>query len=93
VASAAVGVTFYVLGFTEEQSLEAQGCSPRCLPSSTSEVKTRYRVGDILVGTAILSASAAVVVYLTRPKRTEDAVSAFLVPTLGGGIVAAGGHF
>jgi hypothetical protein len=93
VAAAAVGITFYVLGFTEEKSLEAQGCSPRCLPSSTSEIKTRYRVGDILVGTGIVSASASVVVYLTRPKRTKEGVSAFLVPTEGGAALGAEGHF
>jgi len=73
VASVAVATGFgasAVWGSPGYKSLEE--CRPRCAPDDVSAVDRKLRIADVALGIGVLSASAAVVLYLTRPSQTTN---------------------
>ena len=51
-------------GNSGKSDLEA--CKPSCSHDATDDVRTRYIVGDVMLGVAILAAGAATILYFTR---------------------------
>jgi hypothetical protein len=69
VASAAVWGTFALAGNHVRGDLDAQGCAPHCDPGRVDTFRRDYLIADIALGTAIVAAGAAVVLFLTQPSR------------------------
>jgi hypothetical protein len=67
VVAAGVSAGFGVWGLDEKSSLDSS-CRPVCTSSQIASVRTKLVVADALLGVALVSAGAAVYVYVTRPE-------------------------
>jgi hypothetical protein len=65
VALASFG-TFAFLGQQEYSELESD-CAPRCTPSDSDSVATKFLIADISLGVAIAAYAGAAYVYFARP--------------------------
>jgi hypothetical protein len=69
VASAAVFGTFALMGDHIRGDLDGAGCKPYCDASRVDAFRRDYLVADIALGTAVVAAGVAIVLYVTRPTR------------------------
>ena len=69
VASAAVWGTFALAGNHVRSDLDALRCAPHCDPGRVDTFRRDYLVADVALGTAIVAAGVAVVLFLTQPSR------------------------
>jgi len=78
VASLGVGTAFALMGSSKEGDLEA--CKPSCAADAVNSVSSSYAVADILLTAGVVSAAAAVYVFLTRPTKEPSAAAALVDP-------------
>ena len=69
---AAGGFTYFGLsGLDKKSGLEA--CKPDCLHDDVVSARTRFIVGDVMLGVSVVSLAAAGILFFTRPAAVQTA--------------------
>jgi len=74
VASLGVGTFFALSGSSKEGDLDR--CRPSCPADAVNDASTSYAVADILLTAGVVSAIAAVTIFVTRPTVSAPAAAA-----------------
>lgn len=69
--SLGAGTVFALRGSSKESDLDA--CKPACGADAVNDVSTTYAVADVLLTAGVVSAIAAVAIFVTRPEVAEPA--------------------
>ena len=72
-ASLGVGTVFALRGSSKESDLEA--CKPACGAAAVNDVSTTYALADVLLTAGVVSAIAAVAIFVTRPEVPPQAAA------------------
>ena len=83
---------FGASGLSRKSSLSTS-CAPFCSSSDVSGVRTRFLVGDISLGVAVVAAATAVVLFAARPSVKREAATLSFTPEPSGGVARIGGAF
>jgi len=69
---AAVSATFFGLEAHSARADAINSCEPLCPRSTVDDIKAKALYSDLSTGVAVLSATAAVILYVTRPTLSEE---------------------